>query len=563
MIRLNAGTERHRAQSRRQHRAAAIHAGHDERPRAPLRPRPGARGRHAESRVHACGNPASTGSRVDADGNATDSSCARARARCMAKARRTSSTRGNRIASRERACASTSRSPRRASTISIAGRSIATAATTPRSPPAMYRRTSSAIRTSMRTARGAPTRPTATSGSRIASPPAGRRTATAIGHGSTPGVGRGSMTRRGASPSPTTVAGRTCAARWGWVPGPVRTRAYYAPALVAFVGGNNFQLSISSGNVGGVAWFPLGPREVYRPSYPVSRGYFEKVNRQQHGRQHHRHQQLLQQHERDQRHLRQPAGAGRRRRRADDRVRAVAAGGAVGGSRDAARWWPAHRSPLSPPSRRPRRSVRGAAAQGDKPPARVFERPVVARTAPAPAQASFAAQQQQLQTRQGKPLDDAARKQIQAAPAAPAPAVKVVAQPKAAPPTAQPAGGTHWPGHSHSRHSGAGECWCAGCAGPGRRARNGARASRAAWCGTATSGSDASAARANSADASPTRRATQAATPPPAAPPQTHVATPAPRAPPAQPQVAAPAAGAGASRRKRRPAWQGTTARQG
>ena len=66
---------------------------------------------------------------------------------------------------------------------------------------------------------------------------------------------------------------------WGWVPGPVRSRAYYAPALVAFVGGTNFQLAISSGNVGGIAWFPLGPREVYRPSYPVSRGYFENVNR--------------------------------------------------------------------------------------------------------------------------------------------------------------------------------------------------------------------------------------------------------------------------------------------
>jgi hypothetical protein len=66
---------------------------------------------------------------------------------------------------------------------------------------------------------------------------------------------------------------------WGWVPGPVQTRAYYAPALVAFVGGANFQLSISSGSVGGVAWFPLGPRDVYRPSYAVSRGYFENVNR--------------------------------------------------------------------------------------------------------------------------------------------------------------------------------------------------------------------------------------------------------------------------------------------
>ncbi|HET7525535.1 MAG TPA: DUF6600 domain-containing protein, partial [Burkholderiaceae bacterium] len=57
---------------------------------------------------------------------------------------------------------------------------------------------------------------------------------------------------------------------WGWVPGPVRARAYYAPALVVFVGGDNFQLTISSGNVGGVAWFPLAPREVYRPPYQAS-----------------------------------------------------------------------------------------------------------------------------------------------------------------------------------------------------------------------------------------------------------------------------------------------------
>ena len=87
------------------------------------------------------------------------------------------------------------------------------------------------------------------------------------------------MTRPGVSPCPITAAGRICGGTWGWVPGPVRTRAYYAPALVAFVGGSNFQLAISGGNVGGVAWFPLGPREVYRPSYAVSRGYFENVNR--------------------------------------------------------------------------------------------------------------------------------------------------------------------------------------------------------------------------------------------------------------------------------------------
>ncbi len=60
---------------------------------------------------------------------------------------------------------------------------------------------------------------------------------------------------------------------WGWVPCPPRTggaayvRPVYAPALVAWVG------------VGaGVAWFALGPREVYVPSYPVSRRYVNNIN---------------------------------------------------------------------------------------------------------------------------------------------------------------------------------------------------------------------------------------------------------------------------------------------
>ncbi len=66
--------------------------------------------------------------------------------------------------------------------------------------------------------------------------------------------------------------------RWSWIPGPVTARAVYAPALVAFVGGSNFQVTVSSGNVGAVGWFPLGPREVYRPAYAVSRDYFTNVN---------------------------------------------------------------------------------------------------------------------------------------------------------------------------------------------------------------------------------------------------------------------------------------------
>src|SRR5215468_1328801 len=59
--------------------------------------------------------------------------------------------------------------------------------------------------------------------------------------------------------------------RWGWIPGPRQQRSVYAPALVAFVGAGSFA-------GGSVAWFPLGPREVYVPSYRVSQGYVNRVN---------------------------------------------------------------------------------------------------------------------------------------------------------------------------------------------------------------------------------------------------------------------------------------------
>jgi hypothetical protein len=73
--------------------------------------------------------------------------------------------------------------------------------------------------------------------------------------------------------------------RWGWIPSPPRSegvvyvRPVYAPALVAFVGGGGFSVGISVGGGGGaVGWFPLGPREVYVPSYRTSPRYVENVN---------------------------------------------------------------------------------------------------------------------------------------------------------------------------------------------------------------------------------------------------------------------------------------------
>jgi len=66
---------------------------------------------------------------------------------------------------------------------------------------------------------------------------------------------------------------------WGWVPGPVVVRPVYAPALVAFVGGGNFSLSVSfGGGLAGVAWFPLGPRDVYVPGYRCSPRYVQTIN---------------------------------------------------------------------------------------------------------------------------------------------------------------------------------------------------------------------------------------------------------------------------------------------
>lgn len=59
--------------------------------------------------------------------------------------------------------------------------------------------------------------------------------------------------------------------RWGWVAGPANVQPVYAPALVVFIGGG-------MGFGGHIAWFPLGPREVYVPPYQVSRVYMNQVN---------------------------------------------------------------------------------------------------------------------------------------------------------------------------------------------------------------------------------------------------------------------------------------------
>ena len=71
---------------------------------------------------------------------------------------------------------------------------------------------------------------------------------------------------------------------WGWIPGPMAISAgrpavavVYAPALVAFIGGGGWGASLSIGGPA-VGWVPLGPGEVYAPSYQMSQTYFRTVN---------------------------------------------------------------------------------------------------------------------------------------------------------------------------------------------------------------------------------------------------------------------------------------------
>jgi hypothetical protein len=237
---------------------------------------------------------------------------------------------------------------------------------------------------------------------------------------------------------------------WAWVPGPQREQAVYSPALVAFVGGQNAGVSISVGGALAalVGWFPLAPREVYQPSYPVSRGYFDRINRSN--------------------AVIAPATITNVynttivnktvnvtrvvyvNQRVKDAVVAVpaqafthsqpVAKAAVPVSKEAAASAPvAHVAAVAPVQQ----SLHsGAPAAGPKPLAR--ERRFVARTAPPPPPAAFAAQQQELAARPGRPIEEGKRKELKPAPAAAAaPAVTVVTAPKApvaTPPATPPAG---------------------------------------------------------------------------------------------------------------------------
>jgi FecR protein len=63
---------------------------------------------------------------------------------------------------------------------------------------------------------------------------------------------------------------------WAWHPGRIVARPVYAPALVSFISGPNFSVSVNIGQPCG--WVPLAPREVYYPYYQSSHRYVERIN---------------------------------------------------------------------------------------------------------------------------------------------------------------------------------------------------------------------------------------------------------------------------------------------
>lgn len=64
-------------------------------------------------------------------------------------------------------------------------------------------------------------------------------------------------------------------ARWAWAPGKPGLRPIYAPALVAFVGGD---APLSAPGKTRVTWFPLAPGEAWQPPYRATPLYISSVN---------------------------------------------------------------------------------------------------------------------------------------------------------------------------------------------------------------------------------------------------------------------------------------------
>ena len=217
---------------------------------------------------------------------------------------------------------------------------------------------------------------------------------------------------------------------WGWVPCPppvvavAYVRPVYAPALVAWVGGPHFAAGIgfaAGGFAAGVnvGWFPLGPREVYVPSYHVSRTYVNNVNISNTTI----NQTVINNYYNttivnrsstvnNVRYVNQSvAGAVTATSgHAFTSAQPVGRNLVAVNEREVATAPAVVHAPAVVP---PKQAVLGAgAAASVHPPAAVMNRPVVAKTAPPPAPPSFATRQAAIQQNQGRPISTMQARQL-------------------------------------------------------------------------------------------------------------------------------------------------------
>jgi hypothetical protein len=214
---------------------------------------------------------------------------------------------------------------------------------------------------------------------------------------------------------------------WGWVPcaprgvGVEYVRPVYAPALVAWVGGPHFAVGVAVGGASNVGWFPLGPREVYYPSYRVSRAYVTNVNVYN--------TRVINRTVVNNYYTtvvvnKQVNNVTYVNQRVNGAVTATSTNTFVSGrsvardsvrvdQREIARTQATYGGPAIPPTRQ---AVIGAGSPArSAPPARFVNRTVVARTAPPPAPVSFDRQQAAIRENGGRPLAVSQMRQIQTA----------------------------------------------------------------------------------------------------------------------------------------------------
>src|SRR6202140_5436397 len=220
--------------------------------------------------------------------------------------------------------------------------------------------------------------------------------------------------------------------RWGWIPSPPRVegvvyvRPVYAPALVAFVGGGGFSVGIAVGGGGGaIGWFPLGPREVYVPSYRVSERYVENVNVSNTTVNrtviNNYYQNTVVNNNTTVTNVtyvnqRVPGAVMATSQQAFTSAQPVARNAVRVDARQMANAQVQVRQPAIVPTKQ---AVLGSARPAEhQPPAAVQQRAVVAKAAPPPPPASFERRQEAIKSNGGKPLSVSQIRQIQPAPAA-------------------------------------------------------------------------------------------------------------------------------------------------